>query len=147
MRQTLRVTWLPSNREDEEVNVEEAQEIIDFAETAERTIFPQRSAEVWAEILSTMPVEEARVAVVGHYENSTDRLMPAHLTRRQEAWKPDRSDFKPTMKKSDEGGFTDLFDQMFAQPDPIESARIRESKFKAEAERLGVDPSSVLKKP
>lgn len=108
------------------MNVEQAQEIIDFAEVVERKGFPQRSAEIWADILATMPIEKARVSVIGHYRNSTEPLMPGHLTRRQQAWEPSE---------------WDLFKNNF------DSAAHREKRFRAEAEQLGIDPDQILKKP
>ncbi|MGO2860622.1 MAG: hypothetical protein ACTIC1_05660 [Brevibacterium sp.] len=108
------------------MNVEQAQEIIDFAEVVERESFPQRSAEIWADILATMPIDKARVSVIGHYRNSTERLMPGHLTRRQQAWEPTEWDL---LKNN------------------FDSAAHREKKFREEAEQLGVNSDQRLKKP
>lgn len=110
------------------MNIEETKEILNFASLVDGREFHPNAPEAWSEILSDVPVEEARVAVVAHYRESTERLMPADLNLHRKTWEASHWDSK--------------FDEDLAG---LGRDEIRERKFKEDAYRLGIDPSSTLK--
>lgn len=129
------------------MNITEVREIIAFAEGIEGRLFPRDADTAWLSVVSSIPIEEARVAAAAHFSESTDHLMPAHITQWRRSWEPTPSDFPVRKSESDGGGFDDLFSRMISPKDPEETRRIRESKFLAEAERLGLNPDQLLIQP
>ncbi|MGC3023340.1 hypothetical protein [Brevibacterium sp. FAM 24630] len=118
------------------MNIDEVREIIEFAEMIEGKKFPTGAADAWLSIVEGIPVEEARVAVVTHFRQSTDHLMPAHITKLQESW-------EPTIL--DDVGFEGEADAFNFNRDPAKERKVREEKFRADADELGIDPERMLK--
>lgn len=110
------------------MNIEETREIINFASLMEGREFHPNAPEAWSMVLADVPVEEARIAVVLHYHESKDSLLPAHLNDQRKRWTP--------------GLWDDSVGQDGTQ---IGRDEIRERKFKEDADRLGIDPSETLK--
>jgi hypothetical protein len=44
----------------------------------------------WYQVIGDLPYDDAKAAVIGHYAESTDRIMPAHVRNRVKAMRRDR---------------------------------------------------------
>ena len=45
----------------------------------------------WYQVIGDLPYDDAKAAVIGHYAESTDRIMPAHVRNRVKAMRRTRS--------------------------------------------------------
>lgn len=129
------------------MKIEEVRELIAFAGRIEGRPFPEHADLAWLSIVAHVPIEEARVAVVAHFNESTDHLMPAHITRWRESWEPSVLELYSPSEGGTGSPFEDLFGQASTEKSRPEAARIRKEKYKTEVERLGIDPNETLKSP
>lgn len=67
------------------MNLTETSALLTFAARYDRRTIGEQDVRAWQEALADVDVEGARDAVVAHYRESTDFLMPAHVRARVKA--------------------------------------------------------------
>jgi hypothetical protein len=68
-------------------------EVVDLLTAAamfDRRTVGKADTEAWLAVVGDLPFDDALAAVRGHYTDSTDWLMPAHVRRRVKAMRADR---------------------------------------------------------
>ena len=71
------------------MNRPEAAILLGVAAAFDQRTIGETDVTAWAEALARYDLEPCRRAVIGHYTETTDRIMPAHITRRIRAVRPE----------------------------------------------------------
>lgn len=72
------------------MNLAETHALLTLIATLDRRRFDDPTVIAWQEILAEQPFDDCRTAVINHFRENTDYLMPVHVTRGAEQIDHDR---------------------------------------------------------
>ena len=72
------------------MTIEETVDLLTVAAAYDRRTVGEGDAIAWHAAIGDLPLDECRAAVIGHYADSTDWLMPGHVRKRVKAMRDAR---------------------------------------------------------
>lgn len=78
------------------MNKSEVVLLLTFAATYDHRKTGEADVEAWYLALDDLPFDDAKAAIVAHYREQTDRIMPAHVRKGVRAIRDERRRLKPS---------------------------------------------------